>query len=85
MTAISGSNSGEQTMESKTFVVPNIGCDHCVHTIKNEVGEIAGVKSVEADVSTKVVTVSWDSPATWEQIQSALAEIDYPPQELVRP
>ncbi|MBZ0282190.1 MAG: cation transporter, partial [Anaerolineae bacterium] len=31
-------------MESKTFQVPNIGCDGCVRTIKTEVSQISGVK-----------------------------------------
>ncbi len=70
--------------ESKTFSVPNISCEHCVRSIKNEVSEIAGVASVQGDDKTKVVTVAWDAPATWEQIKAALTEIDYPPQELIQ-
>jgi copper chaperone len=70
-------------MSSKTFTVPAISCDHCVRSIKTEVGEIAGVASVEADSKSKVVTVSWDTPATWDQIKATLTEIEYPPQELI--
>ncbi|MEZ4670637.1 MAG: heavy metal-associated domain-containing protein [Anaerolineae bacterium] len=66
-------------MEHKVFQVPNIGCDGCVRTIKNEVGQIAGVKTVNGVVDTKTVTVDWDAPATWEQIESTLKEIDYAP------
>jgi copper chaperone len=66
-------------MSSKTFEVPNISCGHCVMTIQNEVSELAGVESVSADQATKVVTVEWNTPATWEQIQSLLVEINYPP------
>ena len=66
-------------MESKTFKVPNIGCDHCVHTIKSELGELEGVASVEAAVDTKIVTVKWDVPATWQKIANTLIEIDYAP------
>lgn len=66
-------------MESKTFQVPNIGCDGCVRTVKGEVSQIAGVKTVEAAVDTKMVTVQWDAPATWSQIENALKEIDYAP------
>lgn len=66
-------------MSSKTFEVPNISCGHCVMTIKNEVSDLAGVKSVSADQATKIVTVEWDAPATWEQIQALLVEINYPP------
>jgi copper chaperone CopZ len=66
-------------MERKTFQVPNIGCDGCVRTIKNEVGQITGVKTVEGVVDTKTVTVEWDPPANWSQIEQALKEIDYAP------
>ncbi len=66
-------------MPSKTFEVPNISCGHCVMTIKNELGELAGVSQVQADQATRMVTVEWDSPATWEQIKALLAEINYPP------
>jgi len=66
-------------MNSKTFKVPNISCHHCVMTIERELGELEGVASVNGDVETKQVTVEWDSPATWEGIESLLAEINYPP------
>lgn len=66
-------------MERKTFQVPSIGCDGCVRTIKNEVSQITGVKTVDGVVDTKIVTVEWDTPATWQQIESTLKEIDYAP------
>jgi copper chaperone len=66
-------------METKTFVVPNISCGHCVHTVESEVSEVEGVQSVNADEETKVVTVQWDDPATWSKIEQVLTEIDYPP------
>ncbi len=68
-------------METKTFVVTNISCEHCVRAIKNELAEVPGVQSVEANENTKVVQVNWNAPANWEQIKTTLAEIDYPPQE----
>ena len=69
-------------MASKTFVVPNISCGHCVKTIEREVGDLAGVTSVEADLETKRATVTWDEPpATWEAIRALLEEINYPPAE----
>jgi len=68
-------------MESKTFQVPNIGCDGCVRTIKTEVAELVGVAQVDADKDSKQVTVQWQSPASWEQIKTKLVEIDYAPAE----
>lgn len=65
-------------METKTFKVPNISCGHCVKTIQNEVGELAGVKKVVASQDSKLVTVEWEAPQTWENIKALLAEINYP-------
>lgn len=65
---------------TKTFIVPNISCGHCTHTIEMEVGELEGVTSVKAVENSKQVTVEWQSPATWEKIESLLQEINYPPE-----
>ena len=67
-------------MESKTFTVPNIGCDGCVRTVQSEVGEVSGVKTVVATLDKQVV-VQWDTPATWDAIKAKLVEIEYPPAE----
>lgn len=71
-------------MQTKTFVVPNISCGHCTHTIEMEVGDLAGVSSVTADQASKRVTVEWEDPATWEKIESLLQEINYPPEQLLQ-
>lgn len=68
-------------MQTKTFKVPNISCGHCVHTIQNEVSDLAGVKSVVASEATKMVTVEWEEPPqTWDSIKALLQEINYPPE-----
>jgi copper chaperone CopZ len=64
---------------SKTFKVPNIGCNGCVRTIQSELSQLPGVKSVKADAATKMVSVVWDDAATWEAIEAKLVEIEYPP------
>lgn len=66
-------------MHSKTFVVPNISCGHCTRAIQTELSDLAGVSSVQADVASKQVTVTWNEPATWESILATLQEINYPP------
>jgi copper chaperone CopZ len=68
-------------MEKKTFKVPNVGCDGCVNTIKSELEDLNGVTSVSGVVDTKMVTVEWVNPATWEQIVNTLEEIDYAPEK----
>lgn len=69
-------------MTSKIFKVPNISCGHCVRTIENEVGELAGVTKVEAVQDTQLVTVEWNEPPqSWDNIRALLEEINYPPAE----
>jgi copper chaperone len=68
----------EESMTTFTVRVPNISCAHCVHTIQTEVGELPGVKTVEADEQSKLVTIAFEPPATREGIEALLAEIDYP-------
>ncbi len=65
-------------MTTVTYTIPNISCHHCVHTIKSEVSELPGVQSVEADVATKVATITFETPASEDKIKSLLAEINYP-------
>ena len=69
-------------MEKKTFQVPAIGCQGCVNTIVSELNDITGVEHVEGNMDTRMVTVEWDSPATWDRIKAALVEIEYPPAEV---
>ena len=65
-------------MESKTFSIPNISCGHCVNSIKNELSELEGVKTVEGNPEDKQVAVEWESPATLDKIKEILKEINYP-------
>lgn len=65
-------------MTTITYSIPNISCNHCVHTIKTEISEIPGVESVEADVASKKATITFNEPATEEKIKSVLAEINFP-------
>ena len=66
-------------MKTVTYSIPNISCNHCVHTIKTEVSEVEGVQSVNADAQTKQATITFDAPATEEKIVELLKEINYAP------
>ena len=65
-------------MTTVKYSIPNISCGHCVHTIQSEVGDLAGVKSVQADQANKTAVIVFDAPATEEAIKALLAEINYP-------
>ncbi len=72
---------GETAMTTVTYSVPAIHCMHCVRTIKTELGELAGVQNVEADEQTKLVTITFEDPATFTTIEGLLAEINFPVQK----
>ena len=65
-------------MEKETLSIPNISCGHCVMSIKNELSEMEGVKSVNGNPETKSIDVEWESPASLEKIKETLKEINYP-------
>lgn len=65
-------------MTTVTYIIPNISCGHCVHTINMEVGELPGVLSVDANQESRSATIVFDDPATEEKILNLLAEINYP-------
>ena len=66
-------------MTTVTYTIPNISCHHCVHTISMELGDLPGVKSVQGDVDSKQVVVTFEAPVTTEELEKTLTEIDYPP------
>ena len=43
----------EDLMEKQNFTIPNISCGHCVMAIKNELGYMAGIKSIEGNTPWK--------------------------------
>jgi len=65
-------------MTTVKYSVPNISCMHCVHTIQTEVADLEGVQSVKADQQGQVVEITFDTPATEDNIKALMAEINYP-------
>jgi copper chaperone len=65
-------------MTTLTVKAPAISCGHCVRSIQNEVGELPGVQSVQASEQSKLVTITYDQPATEQAIKELLGEIGYP-------
>lgn len=65
-------------MQTVIFSVPGIHCNHCTHTISMELSDVEGVSNVEADLSTKMVKVTFEPPADEAKLRATLAEINYP-------
>lgn len=70
-------------MTTVTYNVPAMHCGHCTHTIEMEVGELQGVQNVKANLDTKKVEITFDTPASEEKIKALLAEIEYPVEGLI--
>lgn len=65
-------------MTTVKYTVPSVHCGHCVHTIQSEVAELAGVRTVKADLESHTVEIVFEPPATEENLKTLLAEINYP-------
>ncbi len=44
-----------------TYRVEDMSCGHCTAAVEEEVGAVAGVSSVSADLATKLVVVAGDA------------------------
>jgi copper chaperone CopZ len=65
-------------MQTVTYIVPDISCGHCVHTVEMELGDLEGVSRVEASEDTKKVVIDFQDPANEQQLIDLLQEINYP-------
>ncbi|MGW0196531.1 heavy-metal-associated domain-containing protein, partial [Nonomuraea sp. NPDC003201] len=57
--------------------VTGMTCGHCVSSVKEEVGEVSGVTSVEVDLASGLLTVESDSPVEAADIVAAVEEAGY--------
>jgi copper chaperone CopZ len=44
-------------MSEVTYIVPDMGCDHCEDAVSSQLLRIAGVEAVGVDLETRSVTV----------------------------
>ena len=61
---------------TKEYTVEGMTCGHCELSVKEEVGEVAGVAVVEASHETGTVAVSGEG-FTDEQVAAAVEEAGY--------
>ena len=45
------------TLQNLTYRVDGMSCEHCRVAVTGEVGQVAGVRSVDVDLETKLVRV----------------------------
>jgi copper ion binding protein len=63
-------------MTIRTYHVPGVSCEHCVAAITEEVGQVAGVASVEVALAAKLVTVH-GAPVDDAAVRAAIDEAGY--------
>ena len=63
-------------MTTRTYHVPGVSCEHCVAAITAEVGQVAGVASVEVSLDAKRVTVH-GAPVDDAAVLAAIDEAGY--------
>jgi copper ion binding protein len=64
-------------METANYTVTGMTCNHCVASVKEEVGEISGVTGVEVELENGSLTVSSDAPVDTAQVRSAVEEAGF--------
>lgn len=63
-------------MEEKTYTVTGMTCAHCVPSVREEIGELAGVESLDVDLATGRLAVRGDGIDD-AAIADAVAEAGY--------
>ncbi|MCE7006815.1 heavy-metal-associated domain-containing protein [Kibdelosporangium philippinense] len=64
-------------MSQSTYTVEGMTCNHCVSSVTEEVGQIAGVQSVDVDLTTGTVTVTSDADLSVDDVRAAVTEAGY--------
>jgi copper chaperone CopZ len=65
-------------MKTIKLIADNISCPHCAVAIKRELANVEGVRVLEVEVPSKVVTLEYSDDAALDRAMAALDEIGYP-------
>lgn len=62
---------------------PDISCGHCVSSVKNRMGQLDGIESVNASAETQLIDITFDgNKVNLEKIHAELADEGYPATEV---
>ncbi|UUO03018.1 heavy-metal-associated domain-containing protein [Mycolicibacterium novocastrense] len=64
-------------MATTTVTVTGMTCEHCAASVREELGEVPGVKSVDVDVASGTVTIDSVTPVDAGAIRTAVEEAGY--------
>ena len=60
-----------------TYTVVGMTCGHCVSSVSEEVGALAGVETVAVDLATGSMTVTADASVDEPAVRAAVQEAGY--------
>jgi copper chaperone CopZ len=66
-------------MSKRIVRIPRISGHYSIINLREELCKLDGVEDVKVDITTKQARVRWREPATWEDIESRLVKLGYPP------
>jgi copper chaperone len=61
--------------ETATYTVTGMTCEHCVASVREEVGDLAGVSAVEVDLASGRLVVT--GPVSSDAVRGAVEEAGY--------
>jgi len=65
-------------VQEAVLSVPDVSCEHCVHTINGALSKLPGVESVETDIPSKTVRLRYDAgQVSMETIEATLDDEGY--------
>ncbi|MCR6483560.1 heavy-metal-associated domain-containing protein [Amycolatopsis sp. OK19-0408] len=64
-------------MTEANYTVEGMTCGHCATSVREEVSELDGVRSVDVDVESGRVTVTSDTPLAADAVAAAVTEAGY--------
>lgn len=64
-------------MNTQTYTVTGMTCDHCAASVREEIQAIAGVESVDVVVESGAVTVTSAEPLDAAAVKAAVEEAGY--------
>ncbi|MFI5592176.1 heavy-metal-associated domain-containing protein [Amycolatopsis sp. NPDC051758] len=68
-------------MTQSTYAVTGMTCGHCVASVREEIGELPGVRQVDVDLGTGRVLVTSTAELPFSQVEGAVRDAGY---QLVR-
>ncbi|MEU4807978.1 cation transporter [Nocardia fluminea] len=64
-------------MATTTYTVTGMTCGHCVSSVKQEIGKIDGVTSVDVDLASGLVRVDSEGELADTEVAAAVDEAGY--------